>query len=153
MEPITDAQCARLLAEEPVAHMGVVSQDEPYVTAISFVHLGDSIFFRTGPGRRLSALQEGGRVCIEVSRYSSDEGDWESVIVWGTARVVEDTGLEADVIGLLLVKYREVFGSALAFSRPSPLAPEEVVVEVPIDEMTGRASGSGFAPTTKPGRL
>ena len=153
MEPTTHAQCVRLLAEEPVAHMGVISEQDPYVTAISFVHYEDAIYFRTGPGRRLTAIQDGNRVCIEVSRYSNDEGDWESVLAWGSGRVVEDPGLEADVIGLLLVKYREVFGSALAFSRPSPLAPEEVVVEVPIDEMTGRASGSGFSPTTKPGRL
>ena len=75
------------------------------------------------------------------------------MVMWGSGRVVEDSGLEADVIGLLLVKYRGVFGSALAFSKPSPLAPEEVVVEVNIAEMTGRASGSGFSPTTKPGRL
>lgn len=153
MEPITNAQCLRLLAEEPVAHMGVISDGEPYVTAISFVHYQDSIYFRTGPGRRLTALEEGNRVCIEVSRYSSDEGDWESVLVWGAGNVVEDPGLEADVIGLLLVKYREVFGTALAFSKPTPLAPTEVVVEVPVDEMTGRASGAGFAPATRPGRL
>lgn len=153
MEPITHAQCVRLLAEEPVARLGVVSEDEPYVTAISFVHYQDAIFFRTGPGRRLKALESGGRVCIEVSRYSTDQGDWESVIAWGSASVVKDPGLEADVIGLLLVKYREVFGSALAFSQPSPLAPEEVVVQVPLEEMTGRASGAGFAPPTRPGRL
>ena len=136
-----------------MAHLGVISDEEPYVTAISFVHYQDSIYFRTGPGRRLKALESGNRICIEVSRYSTDEGDWESVIIWGLASVVDEAGLEADVIGLLLVKYREVFGSALAFSQPSPLAPEEVVVQVSIDEMTGRASGAGFAPPTKPGRL
>ena len=75
---------------------------------------------------------------MEVSRYSNDQGDWESVLVWGTAEVVEDSGEEADAIGLLLVKYRNVFGSALAFSRPTPLAPKEVVVKIPVDEMSGR---------------
>ncbi len=153
MEPITQAQCHRLLAEEPVAHLAVVTGGEPYVTPTSFVQLNDAIYLRTGPGRRLAALLEGGRCCIEVSRYSNDQGDWESVLVWGTAEMVEDQGEEANAIGLLLVKYRNVFGSALAFSRPTPLAPSEVVVKVPIDEMSGRSSGAGFAPRTRPGRL
>lgn len=153
METITQAQCHRLLAEEPVGHLAIVSDNEPYVTPISFVQLHDAIYLRTGPGRRLKALLSGGRCCIEVSRYSNDRGDWESVLVWGTAELVEDSGEEADAIGLLLVKYRNVFGSALAFSRPTPLAPKEVVVKIPIDEMSGRSSGAGFAPRTRPGRL
>lgn len=153
MDSITESQCLRLLKEEPVGHIAVISDGEPYVTAISFVHMNDAIYLRTGPGRRLSALLSGNRCCIEISRYSNDEGDWESVILYGTARVIEDPGLEADAIGLLLVKYRNVFGSALAFTRPTPLAPQEVVVEIPIDEMSGRSAGGGFAVQTRPGRL
>ena len=117
------------------------------------VHMSDALYLRTGPGRRLTALLAGGRCCVEVSRYSNDQGDWESVLLWGTPEVVEEAGEEADAIGLLLVKYRTVFGSALAFSRPTPLAPKEVVVKIPIDEMSGRSSGAGFAPRTRPGRL
>lgn len=153
MEPITKAQCHRLLAEEPVGHLAVIADDEPYVTPISFVHMNDALYLRTGPGRRLSSLLAGGRCCIEVSRYANEQGDWESVLVWGHPELVEDSGEEADAIGLLLVKYRKVFGSALAFSRPTPLAPKEVVVKVPVEEISGRSSGAGFAPRTRPGRL
>ncbi len=102
MEPITNAQCHRLLAEEPVGHLGVQADDEPYVTPISFVHMNDAIYLRTGPGRRLTALLAGERCCVEVSRYSNDQGDWESVLLWGTAEVVDESGEEADAIGLLL---------------------------------------------------
>ena len=56
MEPITKAQCNRLLAEEPVGHLAVIDDDEPYVTPISFVQMNDSLYLRTGPGRRLTAL-------------------------------------------------------------------------------------------------
>lgn len=153
VEELTNAQSMRLLSEEPVAHLALVSDGEPYVTPISFVHANRQILFRTGPGRRLTALKTGDKVCIEVSRYSSDNGDWESVILWGTPRVVEDPGQEAEAIGLLLVKYRKVFGSALAFSKPNPLAPQEVVVGVEVETMSGRSSGAGFAPRTRPGRL
>lgn len=153
MEPITKAQCNRLLAEEPVGHLAVIADGEPYVTPISFVHMNDSLYLRTGPGRRLSALMAGGRCCIEVSRYSNEQGDWESVLVLGTPEIVEEPGEEADAIGLLLVKYRNVFGSAIAYARPTPLTPKEVVVKIPIDEMSGRSSGAGFTPRTRPGRL
>lgn len=153
MEELTPNQSKRLLSEEPVAHLAVSSEGEPYVTPISFVHVPGQIIFRTGPGRRLDALKNEERVCIEVSRYSSDSGDWESVIAWGKPKVVSDPGLEAEAIGMLLVKYRKVFGTALAFAKPNPLAPQEVVVAVDLEKMTGRSSGAGFAPKTRPGRL
>jgi nitroimidazol reductase NimA-like FMN-containing flavoprotein (pyridoxamine 5'-phosphate oxidase superfamily) len=143
-----------VLEEEPVGHLGIISDDLPYVTPLSFVFTQHKIYFRTGPGRRVDAIgQDGTRVCFEVSRYSNDVGGWESVICWGTARLVESEGVEAEVIGMILVKYRDIFGKALSFSRPAPLAPKEVVVEIEVDEITGRASGSGFSTHTKPGRL
>jgi len=154
MELLTEQQCLRILAEEPVGHLGIISDDLPYVTPMSYVFSQHKIFFRTGPGRKIDAIEgDGAPVCFEVSRYSNDVGGWESVLCTGTARVVDDAGVEAEAIGMILVKYRDLFGKALSFSRPAPLAPKEVVVEITIDEISGRASGSGFSTHTKPGRL
>jgi nitroimidazol reductase NimA-like FMN-containing flavoprotein (pyridoxamine 5'-phosphate oxidase superfamily) len=143
----------RVLREELVAHLGLVDGDEPYVTPISFVQMGDAIYLRTGPGRRLEVIRSRPHVCVEASRHVNDRGDWESVLVWGEADVL-GAGDEADeAIGMLLYKYRAVFASSAAFAGPSPLAPGEVVVKIPIGRMTGRRSAAGFGVSIRPGRL
>ena len=50
MQKLVDSQIARLLHEEPVAHVAVASDNRPYVTPISFVWFDDAMWFRTMAG-------------------------------------------------------------------------------------------------------
>lgn len=154
MEELTRREMIGLLKEELVGHLGVTDGSEPYVTPISFVHSGDALYLRTGPGRRLSAVEANPHVCVEVSRYAGEDGSWESVVLWGTAVFLDDADGEADeAIGLLMFKYRRAFTATAAFSEPEPLAPDEVVVKIPIERMSGRRSAAGFTAHLRPGRL
>jgi len=153
MEDLDRRAMLGLLREELIAHLALVDGEEPYVTPISYVHMGDAIYLRTGPGRRLDLIRGGRQVCIEASRHVNENGDWESVLVWGRSAVLE-SGDEADeAIGMLLFKYRSVFTATAAYVGPAPLAPGEVVVKVPIERMTGRRSEAGFGIPLRPGRL
>ncbi len=152
MEDLTAAEARSLLETLDVLHIGVIDRGEPYVTPISFVVIGDAVCFRTGPGRRLRALDTAARVCLEGSVFDR-EGPWQSVILWGTPRRVDDTSTRADVVSGLLGKYREATDTLLSPGRPAPLGGEPVVVAVDIDEITGRRSGHEFGAGTKPGRL
>ena len=154
MEELTRREMIGLLKQELVGHLGVTDGSEPYVTPISFVHAGDALYLRTGPGRRLAAIEAGPHVCVEVSRYTGDDGSWESVVLWGTAEVLEEGDDEADeAIGLLMFKYRKAFTATAAFTEPGPLAPDEVVVKIPIERVSGRRSAAGFTAHLRPGRL
>ena len=150
---LTETKCRMLLEAEAVGHMGTLSEGEPYVTPLSYVIVGDEIRFRTAPGRRLQSIAESPRVCIEVSRTVADTGAWESVIVWGTARILDDPAGEAETVQKLLAKYKDTAESVLAFSAPQFAAAEPVVVAVTIEHMSGRSSGSGLGPGLRPGRL
>ncbi len=151
MDELSRADSLALLADEKVAHVATAVDGVPYVTPISFVVLYEEIHFRTVPGRRLEELRANPRVCIEVSR-TDEEGGWQSVLVWGDAYEVDDANREADVVAALLAKYHD--GAGL-FSVPAsrPFDPRPLVVAVPIAEITGRTSGRGFTPGTRPGRL
>ena len=139
--------------ESLVAHIGVLSEGEPYVTPMSFVVDGDRILFRTKPGKRHEAILENPAVSIEASTFDTETGDWTSVIVRGRAAEVDDDATISLTVQLLFRKYGEVLGSPLSRGGIQPTASFPHVVQVPINEITGMTSGRGFAIRTKPGRV
>lgn len=152
MDELTRAEALELLAALDVGHVGTAAGGEPYVTPISYIVIGDEVLFRTLPGRRLDALRVNPRVCLEASR-SDEDGNWESVIAWGAARELDDPNREADVVSALLSKYHDSSDGLLSFGSSRPFDPSPLVIAVLIDEISGRTSGRGFSPRTRPGRL
>ena len=152
MEELSRAEALELLESERVAHVATAAGGEPYVTPISFVIIGDELLFRTAPGRRLDAITANPRVCIEASR-TDEVGNWKSVLAFGDAYVADDPHREVDVVAALLEKYADAAESLLASSPTRPFDPQPVLVAVPLTEVTGRTSGSGLNPRTRPGRL
>ncbi len=153
MEQITKEEAKLILTNAPVAHLGVVIDDAPYVTPMSFVFDGDRILFRTMAGRKLEAMRANPSVCVEVARYDETTGDWVSVIITGQAKEVDDEELGAKAVDMLLEKYRSVLGSPLSRGGIQPIIGLPHVVEILIDDITGMASGRGWGHRTKPGRL
>jgi len=153
MDTISDTRARAFLEAAPVAHIGVVSKGEPYVTPMSFVMADNRILFRTKPGRRFEAIEETPTVSIEVSSYDPENGDWISVIVKGQAHETNDDSIIDLTVEKLFDKYREVLGSPLSRGGIQPLSTFPHVVVVDIEEITGMASSGGFGMRTRPGRL
>jgi nitroimidazol reductase NimA-like FMN-containing flavoprotein (pyridoxamine 5'-phosphate oxidase superfamily) len=153
MEPITDSRALQFLEDAMVAHIGVIADGEPYVTPMSFVVDGDRLLFRTKPGRRLEAINANPLVCIEVSYFDEVTGDWISVVVKGKATERMDEPTMTRAIELLLKKYAAVLGSPLGHGGIQAMASFPHVIEVPLRNISGLTSGSGFSHRTRPGRL
>lgn len=151
MQDLTTDQARQLLSEAMVAHLAVIDEGEPYVTPISFVIVDDAVCVRTGPGRRVDAIAASPRVCVEASEFEVDSGNWRSVIAWGEAELLEDDTETRDIVLALMEKYRSAIGSPLS---PGGAFPETgVIIRIPIERISGRASGSFFSVRTRPGRL
>jgi len=153
METISKSEARAFVELAPVAHIGVVSDGEPYVTPMSFVVEDNRILFRTKPGRRFEALKTNPTVSIEVSSYDSSNGDWKSAIVKGTAREATDEATIRLTVQKLFEKYRDALGSPLGRGGIQPMSTFPHVVVVDIEEISGMASGGGFEMRTRPGRL
>jgi len=154
MQPLTRQQAFDLLDREPVAHLGIIFDGEPYVCPMSFVVDGDRILFRTLAGMKLDGIRANPRVCVEVSSFDEETGDWDSVIARGTARFVDGDDVRQKTIAQLFSKYEKVMGSPMsAGGGLMPLGGHPYVIEVPIDEISGMTSNGGFRIRTKPGRL
>jgi len=153
MEPISDAEARAFLEGSSVAHIGVVIDGEPYVTPMSFIVDGDRILFRTKPGRRYSGIEQNPVVSIEASHFDEDSGDWTSVIVKGTASLVNDDETIQITLSELFDKYRQVLGSPLSRGGIQPSASFPHVVAVQMEEISGMSSSGPFSVRTRPGRL
>lgn len=154
MQELTAAETQQLMAESPVGHLAVIAEEGPYVSPMSHVMIDGDIYIRTGPGRRTEALQSEPRVCVEVSRFDLESGDWVSAIAWGRAEIIDDPHVEEEVVAALFTKYREQMGSPFAFSWVPPVSAQDAItVRIEVDMLTGRSSGKGLAPRTRPGRL
>lgn len=153
MEPLSREEALAVLESAPVAHLGLIDGDEPYVTPMSFVLEGNRIFFRTMAGKKLEALRENPSVCVEASRYDEETGDWESVIIRGEATETDEDAITQEVVAHLLRKYEKVIGSPLGGSGMRPLQGLPHIVMVEIHEISGMTSGRGWSERTRPGRL
>ncbi len=153
MDPISEDEARQFLNEAMVAHIGVVSNGDPYVSPMSFVLDGHQILFRTKPGKRFEAIVANPKVSIEVSRFDDETGDWISVIIQGRAEERTDPATTTRAVEMLLDKYDKVLGSPLGVGGFQAMASSPHVVAVSIDEITGMVSGRGFSFRTRPGRL
>ena len=153
MDELSRDESLTLLDESMVAHLGLIADGEPYVTPMSFVREGETILFRTTAGRKLDALRKHPSVCLEVSAFDEETGDWASVIVSGTAEEVTDPVTKQRAVDGLFRRYARAIGDPLSRGGLQPLPGSSYVVEMSIDEITGLSSGRGFAPRTRPGRL
>lgn len=150
MIDLTPDECTRVLDQGYVAHIGVVSDGEPYVTPMSYVMLDGDLYFRTGPGRRVQALRAHPRCCIEITILRQEDG-WESVMFWGDARFIDEPNERSNVVAAILRKYHTE--SPLGSSSPAFLPQEHPMIAITPEAVTGRASGRGLGPETRPGRL
>jgi nitroimidazol reductase NimA-like FMN-containing flavoprotein (pyridoxamine 5'-phosphate oxidase superfamily) len=153
MKEMSRAEAIEYITAQQVGHLAVIDGDEPYVSPISFVVADDTLYFRTRPGRRLSALAENPRLCVEASTVDEEAGTWTSACVWGDAAILDDPNLEATVVSLLLEKYADSSESVLSYARDSSFGREASIVAVPIDDVSGRQSGRELGAQIRPGRL
>jgi uncharacterized protein len=153
MDPLTVEDAMQLLAEAPVAHIGFLAEGSPYVTPMSFVVDGQRILFRTTGGKKLEALRRDPHVCIEVTRFDPETGNWASAIVIGMASESEDQRSGELAVEMLYEKYGQLMGDPLSRGGLQPMAGLPHVIEVSIEEITGMSSGMNLSPRTRPGRL
>lgn len=154
MEPLTREQALDFLGSQPVAHLGLIIDGEPVVFPMSYVVDEDRILFRTMAGSKLDGIRANPRVCVEVSSFDEETGDWQSAIATGTASLVDSDEVRQGLIASLFSKYEKVMGSPMsAGGGLMPLGGDPYVIEVTIDELSGMSSHGGFRIRTKPGRL
>lgn len=106
-----------LLREAPVGRLGTCYQGEAYVVPLNYVYFNGMVYFHSAlEGKKIRNMVENPRVCFEVDEileFTADASgkaceygvNFRSVIVSGTARLVEDTPTKAQALEALMAKY------------------------------------------------
>lgn len=88
--------CWDLLESVSLARLAVATDDDVEIFPINYVVDGTRIYFRTGPGAKLDAIDERPRVALEIDGVDADAQAAYSVIVKGTAeRLVTPADIDA----------------------------------------------------------
>ena len=90
-----------LLRGSRIARLGCLDGAGPYVVPVNYVFDGESLYVHSLPGRKIAAMRENPRVCIQVDEIRGDF-DWRSVIAFGVYEELNDLDARAHALGLLL---------------------------------------------------
>ena len=135
-----------LLHRAQVGYLGTVGAGgQPYVVPLTFVYYQGRVYFHTAPiGRKMDNMRANPQVCFAVHQVSRMVHSkkacgcalrYSSVLVFGHARVVEDSREKIAVLTALTAKY-------VGEGTCEPPAVEDVaatgVVGIMIEEMTGK---------------
>jgi len=138
----------QILREEGLGFLALMGNPGPYVIPLNYAYLEGCIIFHCAlAGRKLDCIRANPAVCFTVARQTGTvqphfgtvcHVDSDSVISLGRARIVEEPHEKAALLNAFNRRFRP----------DSPDVPDQrirrcAVVEIRIDEMTGRREVDG----------
>jgi len=137
----------RILDDAMVMRLGMLDGERPYVVPLNFAREGDDLWFHAAKaGHKLDCLRAAPAVCVECDRLLSlhtgpracDDwtSDYESVVAFGTAEIVEDAATKLRGLRALMRKYsgRDDWEFADASVKGT------AVVRIRLESLTGKRS-------------
>jgi len=89
-----------LLSEKHSGRLGCCVDGEPYVVPINFLFDGEHIYIHSLPGRKIKALRNNPRACLQVDEIV-DSYNWRSVIAYGNYEEITDADEREHVLANL----------------------------------------------------
>jgi len=136
-----------LLTAETVGRLATVNADgTPYITPIHYIYLNRKIYIHgLIRGQKMSNITANPNVCFEIDRFEKlifpeekspcdVNTQYQSVIITGTAKIVEDENLKAEALDLIVEKYTPSLSGA-SFGNSIKATG---VIEIEIKEVTGK---------------
>ena len=136
----------QILCAETAGHLAMSHDGELYLVPLNYTYVDGRILFHCAlEGRKLDMIRANPNVCFEVSRQEGQpaphagelcDAPFESVICWGTARVIEDVQERQRILHEFQARYAK-YGQA---REPISLERAEKcgAVEITVTRMTGR---------------
>lgn len=146
--PLEDEKIKILLSEVQTASLSTLNQDgTPYVIPVHFVYMDNKIYIHGLPkGQKVDNINRNNKIgflAYDMKGFLLDPNgkpcdtntEYESVIVTGSAVLVEDIEVKKDVLQNIIQKYT----LHLADSQlPEPMIRGTAVIQIDISEITGK---------------
>lgn len=138
---IRDAEHLRaILDQAPVGYLGLSREGEPYVVPCNFVRVGETLVIHSAPvGKKVAFLRANPAVCFCVVGRAAKVPDrmtfaFESVLVYGRARFLDDRPAKRRAYLALIEKYEPLLAESLG----EACIDKSAVIELAIEKMTGK---------------
>ena len=104
IKPLTDKQARALLAECRTGRLGCIADGGPYVVPVSYIFARDSIYIHSLPGRKIKALRDNPRACLQVDEIK-DAYNWRSALAFGHYEEITDEAERYWAVRRLLARF------------------------------------------------
>jgi hypothetical protein len=144
---MTSEEIAQFLACARVGRLGIMLDNGPYVVPVGFGFADGNVFFHTcSKGLKMDGIRKNPNVCFEVDEALSDGTMFKSVILFGTANIIDDKEKMVSYLQKLIDKYRVPLGFDEYMSKPGRDRERELnavrICIIKPKKMTGRKLGS-----------
>lgn len=145
-QQVSDDECKRILKEEKRAAFSVIGDEGyPYTIPINFFYdeTDHKIYFHCArEGHKIDSLNRCDKVCLTTwNQGFKKSGCWEwnatSVVVFGRAKIVEDTAIVKDRLRELATKYYPT-AAEVEEEMNSSAASHVQLFAIEIEHMTGK---------------
>lgn len=136
---LSEEESYALLRDKRLARLGCVAGVEPYVVPLSYVFDDHSVLSHSLPGRKLTAMRENPRVCVQVDDIK-DLCSWKSVIAYGRYEEIIEPAERALALNHLLSSFPKLT-PVESLSAEDAAAPAPVVFRIRVESITGISEG------------
>ena len=106
-EEMTSKEIDQFLTCARVGRLGISLENGPYIIPVGYAYANGKIFFHTcNKGMKMDAIRRNPNVCFEVDEALSDTSMYKSVIIFGSAEIIEDKEKMIPYLQKLIDKYR-----------------------------------------------
>jgi uncharacterized protein len=132
---LSEEQSREVLRRERVARLGCIADGFPYVVPVNFVFDGLNAVVHSLPGRKVVAMRENPRVCLQVDEIE-DDWNWKSVLAFGRYEEINSGDEVSSAMGMLLARFPQLTPVESIIAEDAG-APRPIVFRILIESVTG----------------
>lgn len=112
---LTEKEIFELLINEPVGHLGLANEKQPYIVPLNYIYSNGAVYFHCAlEGRKIDYIKINPKACFQVGRYDGLIGSdlpcahnyhYKSIIVEGIIEEVFNQKEKEAVLRGLVAKY------------------------------------------------
>lgn len=136
---LSEEESYALLCSKRIARLGCVVGGDPYVVPLNYIFDDQSVLSHSLPGRKLTAMRENPRVCVQVDDIK-DPCSWKSVIAYGRYEEITERVERARSLNHLLSLFPKLT-PVESLSAEDTASPPPVVFRIRVDSITGIGEG------------
>jgi uncharacterized protein len=128
-----------LLSQGRIGRLGCIADGFPYVVPINYLYDGESIYAHSLPGRKLTAMRQNPRVCLQIDHIES-EWNWRSALAVGLYEEITNEQERSLMMGRLLGHFPKLTPVESIIAEDAG-APTPVLFRILIEKLTGMCEG------------